>query len=121
MVINLRYKNRGSILLTVIIILVFLSALGMNLIAYLISRTTKTTLELDRLKALYLAEAGIAKSINELKLGCDFDDNGIGNVLETQLGGGTCKAIHNFQVSNITGIGEYNDVKRIVQIKYSIL
>jgi len=114
-------KTRGSILITSIVILVFLSVLGMNLIVYLLSRSTKTTLELDRLKALYLAEAGIAKSINELKLDQDFDNNGIGNIAESELGGGLFKATHDFQVSNIIGIGEYNDIKRIVQIKYSTL
>jgi len=93
----------------------------MNLIVYLLSRTTKTTLELDRLKALYLAEAGIAKSINEIKLDKDFEDNGVGNVSRSQLNGGTYRAIHNFQISSITGVGEYNDITRSIQIKYSTL
>jgi len=114
-------SRKGSVLITVIIILVFLSTLGMSSIAYLYARSSKSTLELDRLKAFYLAESGISKSIHELRRDIDLDNNGVGNVLDTKLGGGTYKAIHNSQASTITGIGEYNKVKRIIQIKYSAL
>ena len=68
-----RSKNKqGAILVTTIIILSFLAVLGMSLIVYLLSRTTKATLELDRLKAFYLAEAGIARSVHELKIDKDY-------------------------------------------------
>ena len=59
-------SNQGTILLTVIVVLVFLTVMGMSLLGLLFSRITLSMLELDRLKAFYLAEAGIAKSINEL-------------------------------------------------------
>ncbi len=114
-------RNKGAVLITAIIILVFLSVLGMSLITYLYSRQARSTLELDRLKALYLAEAGISQSIYELRWDRDLDNNGVGNVLDAQLGGGAYKAIHNFQTSTITGIGEYNKVRRIIQIRYSAL
>ncbi len=114
-------NNRGSILITTIIILTFLSVLGMHLIVYLLSRTTKVTLELDRTKAYYLAEGAIAKSVYELKSNEDPDNNGLGNILLTDLGGGTYKAIHDFQTSIITGTGQYNDVKREIQLQYSSL
>ncbi len=113
--------DKGAVLITTIIILVFLSVLGMSSITYLYSRQVKSTLELDRLKALYLAESGIAKSIYELRWDRDLDNNGVGNVLRAKLAGGTYKAIHNFQTSVIIGIGEYNEIKRIIQIKYSAL
>jgi hypothetical protein len=76
---------------------------------------------LDRLKAYYLAESGIAKAVHELKHDKDFDNNGIGNILRVKLAGGTYKASHNFQASIITATGEYNHVKRTIQIKYSAL
>jgi len=113
--------DRGMVLLTTVIILLFLSVLGMSLIAYLVSHGSEITLEVDRLKSLYLAEAGISQSLFELKRDIDVDNNGLGNVLRAPLGGGTYKAVHNFQNSTITGIGEYNAVKRTVQIKYSSL
>ena len=114
-------KNKGSILFTVILVLVFLAVLGLNLITFLYSRMTVSLLELDRLKALYLAEAGIAKSIGELKVDIDYDGDGLGNIIKTKLGDGTFSARHNFQTSTITGTGEVNKVKRVIQIKYSTL
>lgn len=112
--------NKGAILLTVIIVLVFLAVMGMSLLGLLFSRTTLTTLAIDRLKAFYLAEAGIAKSINELKTDIDSDGNGIGNVSPTKLGDGVFSAVHNFQTSTITAAGEVNKVKRTLQIKYAL-
>jgi len=114
-------RNKGSILFTVILVLVFLAVLGMNLISFLFSRMTVSILELDRLKSLYLAEAGIAKSIGELKSDIDYDGGGLGNIPKTKLGDGEFWARHNFQTSTITGIGEVNKVKRVIQIKYSTL
>jgi len=114
-------NDKGAILIAAIIMLLFISILGFSLITYLYARTQKANLELDRLKALYLAEAAIAKSIYELRLNLDYDNNGIGNILKTHLGKGTYKASHNFQSSYITGIGEFNKIKRIIQIKYSAL
>ena len=116
-----RTNARGAVLIVSIIVLFFLSVLGMSLIAYLYSQNRTVMLEVDRLKALYLAEAGIAKSIHELRNDTDVDNNGLGNVLLTGLGGGTCRAIHNFQNSTITGIGEYHNVKRRIQLQYSAL
>ena len=116
-----RKNNHGAVLIGTIIILIFLSVLGMNLMVYLLSRTTAATLELDRLKAYYLAEAGIAGSVHELKQDKDFDNNGVGNVAWRKLNDGVFKAVHNFQNSTITGIGQYNKIKRTVQIKYKAL
>jgi len=113
--------ERGAVLIVSIIILLFLSVMGMALISYLYSQQVKVMLELDRLKAFYLAEAGISKSICELRRDSDEDGNGVGNVVKTQLGEGFYRAYHNFKNSTITGIGEYNQVSRRVQIKYSAL
>ena len=107
--------------MTVIVILVFLSVLGLSLVTLLLSRVSTANLELDRLQALYLAEAGIAKSVHELKYDKDFDANGIGNVAVTALAGGTFKASHDFQLSSITSVGEVNGIRRRIQIQYSTL
>ena len=114
-------KNKSAILITSIIILSFLSILGMSLIASLRSRAVYSQLQLDRLQALYLAEAGIFKSIWELKTDTDSDGNGTGNISPTKLGRGSFWAKHNFQTSTITAIGEVNKVRRGIQIKYSPL
>ena len=106
--------------MTVIVILVFLAVMGMSLLGLLFSRVTMSMLELDRLKAFYLAEAGIAKSINELRHNIDYDGNGIGNISQMKLGDGMFWASHNFQTSTITATGEVNQIKRIIQIKYNV-
>lgn len=113
--------QKGAILITAVIIFSFLAVLGMNIVSFIFSRLVNTSLELDRLKALYLAEAGIAMSLHELKTNIDTDNNGLGNVLKASLGDGYYKASHNFQLSAITGVGEYNGVKRVIQVRYSAL
>ena len=114
-------REAGSVLITTIIMLTFLTILGLSLLSFLFCRLNYSQVQLDRFKALYLAEAGIAKSFYELKLGIDTDDNGIGNIVPTELGAGAYKVEHNFQTSTITAIGETNGIKRTIQIKYSAL
>jgi len=112
--------SKGAILLIVIIVLIFLAIIGMSLLGFLFSRTTLSMLAIERLKAFYLAEAGIAKSINELKRDEDSDNNGVGNISPTKLGEGIFEARHDFQTSTITATGQVNKVKRTIQIKYTI-
>lgn len=119
--VKIRNNKKGSILLTTIIILSFISVLGMNIIVYILSRTTNVTLESDRLKALYLAEGALAQAVYELKSNQDKDKNGLGNIFKTPVGGGFYSAEHNFDTTTIVGIGEYNHIKRKVQIKYTTL
>ena len=111
---------KGTILLTVIVVLVFMATMGMSLLGMLFSRATLSMLAIDRLKAFYLAESGIAQSIHELKTDTDSDGNGVGNVLLVKLGGGEFSARHNFQTSTITAVGEVNHTKRTLQIKYAV-
>ena len=114
-------NNGGTILITILIVLFFLSVMGLSLITYLFSRLTKVNLEADRLKAMYLAEAGIARAVYEIRKDRDSDHNGVGNVLKTPFAGGFYKASHNFQTSIITATGEFNAVRRTVQVKYSAI
>lgn len=113
--------RRGAVLITTVIILLFLAALGMSLITFLYSRLAYTQMQLDRLKALYLAEAGISKAIRELRYDLDPDADGTGNLPQTKLGDGLFWVRHNFQTSTITSTAEVNKVRRTVQIKYSAI
>jgi len=111
--------NRGVILITTIIVMVFLSVLGMSMLAFLFSTTSYAQVQLDRMKAIYLAESGIAKAIWELRYDIDPDGDGTGNVKKVKLGDGVFWAKHDFQSSTITGVGEVNRLRRTLQIKYS--
>jgi len=113
--------KQGAVLITVIIILTFLAVLGMSLIAFLFSRTAYSQMQLDRLKSLYLAEAGISKAIWELRFDVDPDGDGQGNIPKTKLGDGKFWVRHDFQVSTLTSTGEVNSARRVVQIKYSAI
>ena len=113
--------RKATILLTVIVVLLFLGVLGMSLVEFLFLRTTSSILAVDRLKALYLAEAGISQAINELRTENDYDNNGVGNIAPAKLGAGKFWAQHDFQTSTITATGEVNNIKRTVQIKYTVL
>lgn len=109
------------VLVTTIIVLAFLSVLGMSLIAFLFSNTAYSQVQLDRLKAIYLAEAGIAKAIWELRYDLDPDGGGPGNIAMTNFGDGSFWARHDFQISTITAAGEVNKSRRTVQIKYGAI
>lgn len=112
-------SRSGVILITVIIILTFLTVLGMSLLAFLFSRLSYSQMQLERLKALYLAEAGIAKAIWELRYDIDPSGDGPGNIPLTKLGDGVFWARHSFQTSTLTATGQVNKTQRTVQIKYS--
>lgn len=113
--------EKAAMLITTIIILFFLSVLGMSLITFLYSRLVYSQIQLDRLKSLYLAEAGVSKAIWELRLDRDPDGDGAGNIPQTRLGDGLFWVRHNFQTSTITSTAEVNKVRRTVQIKYSAI
>ena len=111
-------NGRGVILISVLIILSFLSILGLSLIAFVFSRVIKAEMEVERLKAFYFAEAGIAISLSELKRNMDFNENGIGNVPATPFKDGMYEAVANQETGIITGIGECEGIRREIEIKY---
>lgn len=113
--------RRGAILITTIIVLSFMSVLGMSAISLLHSRMSYAQVQLDRLKALYLAEAGIYKAIWELRFDIDPDSDGSGNIPRTKLGDGAFWTRHNFQTATLTATGEVNRIRRRIQIKYSAI
>ncbi|MFH1655639.1 MAG: hypothetical protein ABH954_03405 [Candidatus Omnitrophota bacterium] len=82
------------------------------------SRFTSTYVEYDRLKALYLAEAGISKSLWELKQGIDLNQDGLGNIPRTRLGEGYYQVVHDLSALTIMSTGVSNDIKRVVRIQY---
>ncbi|MEA3328657.1 MAG: hypothetical protein U9Q08_02870 [Candidatus Omnitrophota bacterium] len=112
-------NQRGAIFFLTLIVLLFLTVFGGSLMLMVFSRFTDTYVEYDRLKALYLAEAGISKSLWELKKGVDFNRDGLGNIPKTCLGEGSYRVIHNPEVLTIISTGEANDIERTVRIVYT--
>ena len=111
-------KRRGSILIACLIILATLTVYGGVLVSMVYERSINIRVEVDRLQSLYLAEAALARSLNEVKTMSDFDGDGLGTIRRTKLGSGIYYAIHDPGTLAITGVGDVNGVVRRVQIKY---
>jgi len=111
-------KATGAALITVVIILLFLGTLGAVLIAAVYARLDSVTLEVDRLQAQYLAEAGLAQGLYEIKTGLDVFGGGRGTIPVTALGPGAYKVDQDPQSSTLTAIGVVRDVRRVIVIKY---
>ena len=116
--ITTRKRDRGSILIACLIIIATLTIYGTILVGSIYERSLFVSLERDRLDALYLAEAAIAKSIQEVKSLRDTNGDGLGTIPKTTLGHGIYYAEHDPSTLSITGIGIVNQVKRRVRIYY---
>jgi len=119
----MRY-NRGAILLLVIIVILTVSLIGATLIALFNNIITSSRVELDRARALYLAEAGVAQAINALRgqaAGTPLKSDAQQIIPPTQLGEGNgyFEVYHDIAQSTITSIGSSNNVKRTLQLKYN--
>ena len=110
--------DRGSILIACLIILATLTVYGGVLVSAVYERSLNIGVEVDRLQALYLAEAALAKSLNEVKSLSDADGDGLGTVPETKFWNGVYYASHDPGTLAITGVGEVHGIKRRVRIKY---
>lgn len=123
-----KYFNRilknedGAILLIVLIVSLTVSLIGATLFVLYFNVLTASQIELYRAQALYLAEAGIAKTINMLRnqagfVSPDLVENQI--VAQTVLGEGYYEVYGDLTESTITAIGSSHGVKRSIQLKYS--
>ena len=110
--------NGGIALVSVVIILLFLGAVGAALIGMVYSRLVSVTLEIDRLQAQYLAEAGLAQGLYEIKTGLDVFGGGRGSIPVTALGPGLYQVIQDPKTSTLTSIGVVRDVRRVSVVKY---
>lgn len=113
-------KKNGTVLFLVLIIISTLSVLGGILSIQVENRFLISELESDRLKALCLAEAAVAKVMHEMKTMKDTDNNGIGNINKISFGGGFIKAEHLADTNEISATGIFNGVKRTLLLKYAI-
>lgn len=113
----LTISSRGATLLLAIIIISSLTLFGMSLVNLTLSRVSSIDLEVEKVKALYIAEAGIAKSLNELKKGIDPGGDGIGVISQAQFADGTLEVTYNPAMFTFTSVGRVNKTARTVQLK----
>lgn len=124
-------KRRGAILLIVLLVVLTISLLGATLVALFFSVLTSSQVELDRARALYLAEAGVAKAVNGLKTQASqeaqakeekktSDDQQPDKVIApVKAEEGTFEVFNDFSQSTIVSVGISNGVKRTIQVKYN--
>ena len=114
-------KTRGIALLTVVIVLAFATSMGVALLALIYARVQNIILEADRLKALYLAEAGTAQAFYEVQRGVDVDGDGLGSLPLTRIGEGFYYVQHSFETKSVLSIGIVNDTRRTSYVKYDLV
>ena len=109
----------GVALIPTIIILFLLGALGAALIGMVYTRLSSVSLEVDRLQASYLAEAGLARAIYEINHDEDaFGADGIGVISPTAFGPGYFRVEHKPESRSLIGVGVVREVWRVIVNTY---
>ena len=118
-----RLSQRGVALITVVIVMLTMALIGAALAE--LSSAVSYSVEgiLDETKARYLAEAGIAHALHELRNGSDLEDTvdkNTGDLVYFPLGDGGYTVIYNSSESLITCTGIVNQTKKTLQLQYNV-
>lgn len=111
-------SQTGVALITTIILLALLGSMGTALIAMVHNRLMSVTLEVDRLQAAYLAEAGLARALYEISKDRDTFGGGLGTVLPTGFGPGYFQVQQDPKSRTLLGLGVVRDIRRVIVNKY---
>ncbi len=111
-------KNRGVILLNVVMMLLTIALIGASLVSFfsLVNLSARTGLEEAR--AFYLAEAGISHAVNTLrniKAGSGKPVNKIGPI---SFGGGSYEAEMDISQFLIISTGRVGSSSKTLQLRY---
>ncbi len=112
--------RRGAILLGALIMLFTISLLGATLAALFTSASLVAEVELSRTQALYLAEAGVAQAIHQVRAAGLSGKTALKEIPLTALGDGAYEAFHDSSSGLITSTGTANGVRRTIQVKYQL-
>ncbi len=116
-------NNNGVALITVIIVMLTLALMGASLaeLASVVNFSVDTIL--DETKARYLAEAGIAHALHELRGGGDLSDTidkATTEPIAFPLGEGAYTIIYDANESLITCTGIVHETKKTLQLQYNV-
>lgn len=112
-------EKRGAILFGVLIVILMVSLIGASLVALLSSLALTNQYEINRVKALYLAEAGISQAIHMLKFQAVVIAGAEYFVPPTPFGDGTYEVKVDFGQSLMSSTGRIGGIARTIQLKYS--
>lgn len=118
-----RLDRRGVAMITVVIVMLTMALIGAALAE--LSSAVNYSVEsiLDQTKARYLAEAGIAHALHELRSGADLSDmvdQTTGEPVFIPLGDGGYNVIYDQSDSLITSTGVVNGTKKTLQLQYNV-
>ena len=114
-----RSNMSGIALITTIILLLMLASLGAALLNMMQARLLSVTLEVDRLQASYLAEAGLARATYEMTMNRDaFGNDGVGMIPPTAFGPGFFVVTKDPESRVLISTGIVRDVRRVLVNKY---
>ncbi len=116
--------ERGVALITVIIIMLTMALIGASLAELSSAVSDSIGTILDQTKARYLAEAGIAHALHELRLGADLAVESVdpvsGEPIYYPLGEGGYSVVYDAEGSMITCTGIVHETKKTLQLQYNV-
>ena len=108
--------SEGVILLGGLIMLLTVSLIGATLASFFLSVTTLAEVELTRAQALYVAEAGVAQALHQIRQAGALGGEAEPKIPTTPLGPGSYEVVH--EIGLITSTGTVRGVRRTIQVKY---
>ena len=115
-------NERGIALITVIIVMLTMALIGASLAELSSSVNFSVDEVLDETKARYLAEAGIAHALHDLRAGTGLEKtlDPEGNPVMFPLGEGVYTVTFDPEESLITCTGIVNETKKTLQLQYNV-
>lgn len=115
-------NDRGIALITVIVVMLTMALIGASLAELSSAVNFSVDQILDETKARYLAEAGIAHALHELRLGGTLENSvdPEGNPVYYPLGEGGYSVTFEPSESLITCTGIVNETKKTLQLQYNV-
>ena len=116
-----RIGEGGAALLGVLIVLFTISLIAVTLVSFFLSVTTAAEVELARAQALYLAEAGVASAIHQLREASLTGGEVSEKIQSASMGEGEYRVSNDLSTGLITSVGVARGVRRTIQVKYRSL
>ena len=114
-------NKRGIALITVVIVMLTMALIGASLAELSSAVNYSVDTILDETKARYLAEAGIAHALHQLRSGGELNTvDTEGNLIQYPLGEGAYLVSFDPEESLITCTGIVNEVKKTLQLQYNV-
>src|SRR3989338_7610174 len=115
-------NNKGIALISVIVIMLTMALIGASLAELSSAVSYSVDNILDETKARYLAEAGIAYALHQLRSGADLSesiDKSTSDPVYYPLGDGGFNVVFDPNESLITCTGIVNETRKTLQLQYN--